>query len=68
LWMASTVAVAAQKTIGKGLIFTQQTQQKVLGLNVWTAKLARFIAGEKNYAPCLLRILFKHHCPSCNWR
>ena len=52
--------MGAQKTVGQRFIFAQQAQQQVLRLNVRRAKLAGFVAREKDYAPCLFRITFEH--------
>ncbi len=48
------------ETVRKGLVLAQQAEQQVLGLDVRAAVLARLITREENYAPCLLRIAFKH--------
>src|SRR5580704_5561825 len=53
-------SVRTQKTIGQGFIFAQKSQQKVLRLNIRRPELAGFIAREKDDAPRLLRITFKH--------
>ncbi len=50
----------AQKTIGQGFIFAQQSEQQVFGLNIRRAELAGFIPREKDYAPGFLCIAFKH--------
>src|SRR5271165_6112154 len=52
--------VRAQEAVGQGLVFAQKPQQQVLRLNVRRPELAGFIAREKDDAPCLLRITFKH--------
>src|SRR4051794_3479481 len=59
------LALTAQETIGERFILTQQTEQKVLGLNIRAAKLAGLISGKKDYAPGLLSIFFKHRATSC---
>ena len=53
--------VRAQKTIGQGLIFAQEPQQQVLGLDVRRPELACFVARKKNDASGFLRITFKHN-------
>jgi hypothetical protein len=50
----------AQKTIGQGFIFAQQSEQQVFGLNIRRAELAGFIPREKDDAPGFLCIAFKH--------
>src|SRR5579863_2623747 len=53
-------AMSAQKTIGEGLVFTHQAEQKMLGFDVRTPVLTGLIAREKDYAAGLFRIAFKH--------
>src|SRR5579872_792298 len=53
--------VGAQKTIGQRLVFPQQAQQQVLGLDVGASKLAGFVARKENHAARLLGITFKHN-------
>ena len=50
----------AQKTIGQGLIFAQQAEQKMLGLNIRRAELAGLVPRKKDDAPGFLRIAFEH--------
>src|SRR5271169_107890 len=54
----------AQEPIGQGLIFAQEPQQQVLGLDVRRPELACFVARKKDYAPGFLRITFKHNALS----
>src|ERR1700680_4277239 len=53
-------SMRTQKAIGQGLIFAQESQQKMFRLNIRRPELAGFIAREKDDAPRLLRITFKH--------
>ena len=57
-------AVRAQKSVGQRLVFAQQAEQQVLGLDVRAAVLARLVPREKDHAPCLLCIAFKHGSPT----
>ena len=50
----------AQETIGQSLVFAQKSQQQVLRLNIGRTELTGLIAREKNDAPGLLCITFKH--------
>src|ERR1044071_5822324 len=52
--------MGTQEAIGQGLVFAQQTEQEVFGLNIRRAELAGFVACEKDDAPGFLRITFKH--------
>src|SRR5271167_494829 len=52
--------MGTQKAIGQGFIFAQKSQQKMFRLNIWRPELAGFVAREKDDAPRLLRIAFKH--------
>jgi len=36
-----------QKTIGQGLVFAQESEKQMLGLNIRRSELAGFIAGKK---------------------
>src|SRR5947209_19840192 len=49
-----------QKAIGESFVFAQESQQQMLGLDIGRPKLARLIAREEDYPPCLLGISFKH--------
>src|SRR5256885_1975696 len=53
-------SMRTQKTIRQSLIFAQQPEQEVLGLNVRRTELACLIPGEENDSPGLLRIAFEH--------
>ena len=53
-------SMRAQKAIGQGFVFAQQSQQQVLRLNIRRPELAGFVAREKDDAPCLFRITFEH--------
>src|SRR5580700_7079958 len=50
----------AQETVGERLVFAQQPEQQVLGLNIGGPELAGLISCKEDYAPCLLGIAFKH--------
>jgi hypothetical protein len=52
--------MGAQETVGQGLIFAQQSEQQVLGLNIRRPELAGLVARKKDDAPGFLRIAFKH--------
>ena len=52
--------VRAQEAVRQRLVLPQQTQQQVLGLDVGTAELAGLVPREKDHAPGLLGIAFKH--------
>ena len=52
--------VRAQEAVRQRLVFAQQAQQQVLGLDVRAAELAGFVAREEDDPPRLLRISFKH--------
>src|SRR5713101_6188313 len=56
-------AVGAEKAVGQGLVFAQQPQQQVFGLDVRAAVLRGFVAREENHAPRLFRVAFKHESP-----
>ena len=54
----------AQKAIGERLVFPQQTQQQMLGLDTRTAELAGLVSGEEDDSAGLFGITFKHNsCP-----
>src|SRR4029077_17716774 len=53
-------AVRTQKTIGQGFVLAHQAEQQMLGLDVWGAVLAGFVARKKYDASCLLCVAFKH--------
>ncbi len=53
-------SVRTQKAISQGFIFSQKSKQKMFRLNIRRPELAGFIAREKDDAPRLLRITFKH--------
>src|ERR1700674_1352072 len=50
----------AQKTIGQGLVFAEQSEQQVFGLNIRRPELAGFVPRKKDYAPGFLRVAFEH--------
>src|SRR5271166_4010271 len=52
--------VRAQEAIGQGLVFPQQSEQQVFGLNVGRTELASLVPRKKDDAPGFLRITFKH--------
>src|SRR5579864_5056075 len=53
----------AQEAIGESLVLSQKTQKQMFGLDIGAAVLASFISREKNHAPSLLCIAFKHRSP-----
>ena len=56
--------VRAQEPVGQRLVFAQQAQQQVLGLDVRAAELAGLVAREEDDASGFLRISFKHNSPA----
>src|SRR5215813_13453358 len=52
--------MGAQKAVGQGLVFAQQAQEQVFGLNVRRSELAGFIARKKDYAPRLFCVPLEH--------
>src|SRR5215813_11482581 len=52
--------MGAQKAVGQGLVFAQQAQEQVFGLNIGRAELAGFIPRKKDYAPCLFCVALEH--------
>src|SRR5208282_6001878 len=44
----------------QGLVFAQQSEQQVFGLNIRRSELAGLIAREENNASRLLRVAFEH--------
>src|SRR6202007_824134 len=60
-------AMRAQKTVRERLILAQQSQQQMLCLDIRAAVLARLVACEKDYAPSLFCIAFKHGSPTVSW-
>src|SRR3979490_2676645 len=50
----------AQKTIGQGLVFTQESEQQVFGLNIRRPELAGFVPRKEDYTPGFFRLAFKH--------
>src|SRR5580698_10576292 len=52
--------VRAQKTVGQGLIFAQQSEQQVFSLYIRRTELAGLIPRKKDDAPGFLRVAFKH--------
>jgi hypothetical protein len=49
-----------EEPIGERLIFAQQAEQQVFGLDVRGAELARLVAREEDYASGLFCVPFKH--------
>jgi hypothetical protein len=49
-----------QKSIRKLLIFSQEAEKQMLGLDVRAAELAGLIPGEEDNAPRLFRVSLKH--------
>ena len=52
--------VGAQEPVGQGLIFAQQSEQQVLGLNIRRAELAGLVPRKEDDAPGFLRVAFEH--------
>ena len=52
--------VRAQEPVRQRLVFAQQAQEQVFGLNVGTAELAGLVPREEDYPPRLLRVTLKH--------
>src|SRR3954451_25168282 len=50
----------AQETISQGLVFSQKSQQQVLGLYIRRAELAGFIPRKKDYTPRFFCITLEH--------
>src|SRR5882757_4127258 len=50
----------AQETVRQGLIFSQQSEQQVFGLDVRRTELAGLVPRKKDDAPGFLRITFEH--------
>src|SRR5262245_52538761 len=48
------------KTCDQILVFVEQTEQQVLGLDHPAAEIARLLATKENYPPRSLRVPFKH--------
>jgi hypothetical protein len=53
----------AQEAVGQSLVFAQQAQQQVLGLDIRRAKLAGLVPREEDHATRLLCIAFEHDGP-----
>ena len=56
----STEACERRKRLVKCLVFAQQAEQQVLGLDIRRAKLAGLVSRKEDDAPCLLRVAFEH--------
>jgi hypothetical protein len=52
--------MGAQEAIGQGFVFTQKSEQQVLGLYIRRAELAGFIPCKKYDAPCFFRVTLEH--------
>src|SRR5260370_8530216 len=50
----------AQKTIGQGLVFAEQSEQQVFGLNIRRTELAGLVPRKEDDAPGFLRVAFEH--------
>src|SRR5258708_3942813 len=50
----------AQKTIGQGLVFAEQSEQQMFGLNVRRTELAGLVPRKEDDAPGFFRVAFKH--------
>src|SRR5580658_246882 len=54
----------AQETIRQGLVFAQQSQKQVFGLNIRRAELAGLVPRKEDDAPGFLCIAFEHNTDS----
>src|SRR6185312_23606 len=54
--------VGPQKPIRQRFVLTQQTEQKMLRLNIRTSELARFVSRKKDNAARFFGISLKHKC------
>ena len=52
--------VRAKKAVGECLVFAQEPEQEMLGLDIGGAELAGLIPGEEDDAPRLFCIAFEH--------
>jgi hypothetical protein len=52
--------VRSQKAHGQSLIFAQQAEEQMFGLDIKAAELAGFIAGEKDGSPGLFGVALEH--------
>ena len=52
--------VRTQEAVGQRLVFPQQAQQQVFGLDVRAAELAGLVAREEDHPPRLFRVTLKH--------
>ena len=56
----------AQEAVGERLVFAQQAQQQMLGLDARAAELAGLVAGEEDHSPGFFGITFKHSSCPCS--
>src|SRR5215469_15082937 len=49
-------SVGTEEAVGQGLVFTQESQQEMLGFDIGRPELAGLVACEKDDAPGFLRI------------
>ena len=52
--------VRAQEPVRQRLVFAQQAQKQMLGLDKWAAELARLVPREEDDSSGFFRITFKH--------
>src|SRR4051794_28330327 len=52
--------VRPQEAVCKRLVLSQESEQQVLGLNVRTSELTRFVSCKEDNPSSFLRISFKH--------
>src|SRR5205814_9805565 len=56
-------SMRTQKAIGQRLVFAQQSQQQMFGLDIRRAELAGFITSKEDYSPRLFCVAFEHVPP-----
>src|SRR5262245_21659863 len=54
--------MGSQEAVRERFILPQETEQKVFGLNIRTAELARLVPREEDNAACFFGVTFKHKC------
>ena len=67
-WLKHLYPLISQKPNIQGFVFTEQSEEKMLCLKIGRSELAGFVAREKDDAPRLLRITFKHKTLSPEFR
>jgi len=53
-------SMGVQEAVGECLVFAQQAEEEVVGLNVGRAELAGFVTGEEDHAARFFGIAFEH--------